>query len=64
MQDLMALQEAVIAGDDRAARTLTQQALAEGVDPLAIVNQCLIPAMDEVGRRFQCSDYFVPVSSR
>jgi corrinoid protein of di/trimethylamine methyltransferase len=60
MTDLKQLHEAVVNGNDKTARALTQQALAEGADPLQLVNQYLIPAMDEVGRRFECNDYFVP----
>lgn len=60
MPDLNELREAVIRGDAKASQAITQQALAEGVDPLMLVNNYMIPAMDEVGRRFECSEYFVP----
>lgn len=60
MPDLAQLHNAVVAGNAQNARSITSQALAEGVDPLQLVNQFLIPAMDEVGRRFECSEYFVP----
>jgi corrinoid protein of di/trimethylamine methyltransferase len=60
MTDLKKLYEAVVSGDAKAAHAITQQALAEGVDPLVLVNQHMIPAMDEVGRRFEASEYFVP----
>ena len=60
MTDWKLLSEAVITGDAKTAHTLTEQALAEGADPLRLVNECLVPAMDEVGRRFECSEYFVP----
>lgn len=60
MVELSQLYDAVINGQAPAAHDLTQQALAEGVDPLRLVNEFMIPAMDEVGRRFDCSDYFVP----
>ncbi|HPC61649.1 MAG TPA: corrinoid protein [Verrucomicrobiota bacterium] len=60
MTDLKKLYEAVVNGDAKAAHAITQQALAEGVDPLVLVNQHMIPAMDEVGRRFEASEYFVP----
>lgn len=60
MVDITSLGNAVIDGDARAARLLTEQALASGVDPKALVSGCLIPAMDEVGRRFANNDYFVP----
>jgi len=60
MQDLKALSEAVIRGDAKAAREITEQALASGVDPLALVNEHMVPAMSEVGRRYECNEYFVP----
>lgn len=60
MVDIKQLSQAVLNGDAPAAHDLTQQALAEGLDPLKMVNEHLVPAMDEVGRRFECSEYFVP----
>jgi 5-methyltetrahydrofolate--homocysteine methyltransferase len=60
MPDLQELFEAIVTGDANNSRALTAQALAEAVDPLELVNKYLVPAMDEVGRRFQCNDYFVP----
>ena len=60
MQDLKALSEAVLCGDAKKAREVTQQALAAGVDPLALVNEHMVPAMAEVGRRYECNEYFVP----
>ena len=60
MPDLKQLYEAVISGDAKTSRDVAQQALAEGVDPLKLVNEYMVPAMDEVGRRFESSEYFVP----
>jgi 5-methyltetrahydrofolate--homocysteine methyltransferase len=60
MADLKQLYEAVVNGDAKAAHALTQEALNEGVDPLTLVNEHMIPAMDEVGRRFESNEYFVP----
>ncbi|HWW03588.1 MAG TPA: corrinoid protein [Candidatus Acidoferrum sp.] len=60
MTDLKLLYETIIKGDAKTAHEVTRQALAEGVDPLTLVNEQMVPAMDEVGRRFECSDYFVP----
>ena len=60
MPDLRELHSAILRGDAKSAHTVTQQALAEGIDPLQLVNDYMIPAMDEVGRRFECSEYFVP----
>jgi len=60
MADLKRLFDAVVNGDAAVAREIVTQALAEGTDPLRLVNESLIPAMDEVGKRFECNDYFVP----
>lgn len=60
MQELKELDDAVVRGDAKSTHTLTQQALTAGIDPLTLVNQHLVPAMDEVGRRFEANEYFVP----
>ena len=60
MHDLKLLEEALIVGDWKTAAAATRAALAAGVAPLTIVTGHLMPAMDEVGRRFECEDYFVP----
>jgi len=60
MSELEKLHDAVIEGDWKAAAAATEAAIAAGVAPLTIVSGCLVPAMDEVGRRFECEEYFVP----
>jgi corrinoid protein of di/trimethylamine methyltransferase len=60
MPDLEKLHEAVIEGDWKTAAAVTRAAIAAGVAPLTIVTGHLVPAMDEVGRRFECEEYFVP----
>jgi 5-methyltetrahydrofolate--homocysteine methyltransferase len=60
MQELTKLFDAIVNGDATSARAITEQALEAGVDPLTLVNQYMAPAMDEVGRRFERCDYFVP----
>jgi 5-methyltetrahydrofolate--homocysteine methyltransferase len=54
------LYAAVVEGDWKAAAAATRNALAGGMAPVELVNQSLVPAMDEVGRRFDCEEYFVP----
>jgi methanogenic corrinoid protein MtbC1 len=51
---------ALVDGDAAAAVAATREALKSGLQPLELVNGQMIPAMDEVGRRFQCEHYFVP----
>jgi 5-methyltetrahydrofolate--homocysteine methyltransferase len=60
MVDFKKLSEAVIDGNAKTTKALTEQAIAEKVDPQELVTKYLIPAMDEVGRRFECNEYFVP----
>jgi 5-methyltetrahydrofolate--homocysteine methyltransferase len=60
MTDLKKLYEAVLNGDNKASIAITKQAIAEKTDPMELVATYMIPAMDEVGRRFECSEYFVP----
>jgi 5-methyltetrahydrofolate--homocysteine methyltransferase len=60
MPELSQLYEAIVTGDAGAARTITETALGGGVEPLRIVNEFMVPAMDEVGRRFESNEYFVP----
>jgi 5-methyltetrahydrofolate--homocysteine methyltransferase len=60
MIDLKPLYDAVVAGDAKTARATAEQALKEGIEPLTLVMDHMAPAMSEVGRRFECNDYFVP----
>ena len=39
---------------------LTQKALEAGREPLAIINQGLVPGMEIVGEKFQAGEYFLP----
>jgi 5-methyltetrahydrofolate--homocysteine methyltransferase len=60
MHDLSLLYEAVVSGDAQTTRALTDRALTVNVAPLRLLNESLMPAMAEVGRRFEESEYFVP----
>ena len=60
MPELEKLRDAIIDGDWKTAAAVTREAIDAGVAPLTIVTGHLVPAMDEVGRRFECEEYFVP----
>ncbi len=60
MAELTELYDAILTGDHTAAVALTEAALAQGRDPQELVNRYMIPAMDEVGRRFETHEYYVP----
>jgi len=67
MADLAKLRDAVISGNEKAAAAAAKEALAAGIDPVAVVSEGVSPAMAEVGRRFECGEAFVPellISSR
>ena len=54
------LYDAILNGDTPAAAEAARQALEGGAAALDLVQNHMVPAMDEVGRRFECEDYFVP----
>jgi 5-methyltetrahydrofolate--homocysteine methyltransferase len=52
--------DAIVDGKAQLAKSVVEAELAAGVDPMALVAETMIPAMDEVGRLFQEEEYFVP----
>jgi 5-methyltetrahydrofolate--homocysteine methyltransferase len=60
MSDAAELYEAVLSGNAKKAQEVTKQALEAGANPSELLGKYMIPAMDEVGRRFECNEYFVP----
>lgn len=54
------LYESIVRGDAPSAVAAVRVSLASGTAALEIVNAEMVPAMDEVGRRFECEEYFVP----
>jgi 5-methyltetrahydrofolate--homocysteine methyltransferase len=60
MQSLQQLHDAILTGDARGAKAITEQALTAGAEPLKLVQEGMMPAMSEVGRRFERNEYFVP----
>ena len=60
MANYDALKTAVIEGKMAQAKALTQQAVDEGKPPQEILDQALIPAMDVVGEKFSCHEFYIP----
>jgi corrinoid protein of di/trimethylamine methyltransferase len=60
MADLQRLYDAVLNGDAKTAVAVTSEAIREDLDPLQLIQGTMVPAMDEVGRRFEEEEYFVP----
>jgi 5-methyltetrahydrofolate--homocysteine methyltransferase len=59
-ETLAKLKTAVIDGQAIPAKEATEAALAEGIPPGRILLEALVPAMDDVGNRYECGEYFVP----
>jgi corrinoid protein of di/trimethylamine methyltransferase len=54
------LAQAVIDGEPEDAVEVAQEALDQGLDPLACINEGLSPGIDRVGELFATGEYFLP----
>ncbi len=54
------LTDALIQGDKAAAVKATQEALDQGIKPLILVQEAIVPTLTEVGRRFEELEIFLP----
>jgi 5-methyltetrahydrofolate--homocysteine methyltransferase len=54
------LYDAIVDGKAPLAQAIVQEELVAGADPMALISETMIPAMDEVGKLFQEEEYFVP----
>jgi 5-methyltetrahydrofolate--homocysteine methyltransferase len=54
------LAQAIINGDREGIVTLVEKALGQGLTPLQVSNEGLLPGLEEVGRRFGCNQVFLP----
>lgn len=61
MEKLLAtIHQAVLEGDAPGVKENVQAAVDAGMDAGNILNDCLIPAMNEVGRLFEEGEYYIP----
>jgi len=60
MSDPAELFDAILTGNADKAEEVTKAAMAAGAEPTDLVQKYMIPAMAEVGKRFECNEYFVP----
>lgn len=60
MTNLESLKQYIFAGDGDGVESLTQEAVNSGVPVETILNVYLLPAMGEVGRRYEEGDFFIP----
>jgi corrinoid protein of di/trimethylamine methyltransferase len=57
---LQEITQSIVEGDSDFAVQAAQAALDDGVDPMTLLNEGLIPGADEVGRLFSTGEYFLP----
>lgn len=60
MYNFIELRQALINGAAPMVSQLTRAALDAGAKPLEVMNEGLIVAMDEVGRRFKANEFYFP----
>lgn len=56
----LSLEDAVILGRKDDILALVEAELAKGADPFSLVGERLIPAIGEVGKRYERKEYFLP----
>jgi corrinoid protein of di/trimethylamine methyltransferase len=54
------LTNSLVDGDPDATFEATKEALAAGIEPMAIIKEGLIPGINIVGEKFSCGEYFLP----
>jgi 5-methyltetrahydrofolate--homocysteine methyltransferase len=54
------LMNTLIQGDKEAAVTATQHALSQGIKPITLVQEVIVPTLTEVGKRFETLEIFLP----
>lgn len=57
---LKQLINAIVEGETEQVIDFTNQAISASIEPMAIIDQGLIPGMDIVGEKYSCGDYFLP----
>jgi 5-methyltetrahydrofolate--homocysteine methyltransferase len=57
---LQGLYDNTLIGNAPEVKDLTNQGLANGMDPESLLYDALIPSLEEVGARFERGDFFVP----
>lgn len=61
MADLLgALKRAVLAGEEDDAKRLAGECLAAGMNPQRILEEAMMPAMEDIGERFARNEAFIP----
>lgn len=60
MAQIQELYDAILHGNAKQAHAVTQAAIEAGAEPLPLISESMMPAMEAVGRLFEEEEYFVP----
>jgi 5-methyltetrahydrofolate--homocysteine methyltransferase len=60
IKTLKDIKDAVQAGDEDKVKTLVEEALREALTPRQILEEAMMPAMEEIGGRFARGEAFIP----
>lgn len=60
MSTLEKLSQEIVNGDAGEIKKLVYRALEEGIEPIVIINDGLVPGMDMVGELFRAGEIFIP----
>ena len=60
MTEFKEISQAIIEGNSEKAEVLTKQSLDNGISPLDIFRQGLVPGMGVVGEKMKAGDYYIP----
>lgn len=60
MAQISELYDAILNGNAKQAHAVTQAAIEAGAEPLELISESMMPAMEAVGRLFEEEEYFVP----
>jgi len=54
------LKQAIIDGNDGAAKSVSKEIIVEGIDPVEAINEAVIPAARMAGEKFEKGEFFLP----
>jgi corrinoid protein of di/trimethylamine methyltransferase len=60
MKKISLLYTAIVEGNAALAKSLAAEAVEAGTEPGEVLDRYLIPAMGEVGRKFEDNEYYIP----
>lgn len=57
---LSGIRRAIVSGEEEETASLVEQGLEEGISPVELLQEAMMPAMEEIGMRFSKGEAFIP----